>query len=343
PRYRYETESFSFKTNTSGLASVSYGPNAHSNYTFTALAVNQSNDEISNNFGVQSDLWTLFGQRNTLTQNTLHAGKLISNFDFSDQRKLKWAVGYTKTIGSTPDRTQNTFSVNNGQYSFLTNSVSDNHRFFARLNDQEASGKVEMDFKPSSDSAVLKSFQVGVDGRYKSRIFDSRQFDAKIGITGNVDPENVGDILSDSNLGDGSQSGQWYYQEGYYGPNNYRANLAIAAPYVNFNFNWSDRWNLVAGLRVEASVQNTDYKTGSDASDLPFRRNTLENIDFLPGATLKYLLTDKSNLLLAASRTISRPLFTEVAPFRYNNASATAEKQGNPGLINTSNYNLDLK
>lgn len=343
PRYRYETESFSFKTNTSGLASVSYGPNAHSNYTFTALAVNQSNDEISNNFGVQSDLGTLFGQRNTLTQNTLLSGQLSSNFDFSDQRKLKWAVGYTKTIGSTPDRTQNTFSVNNGQYSFLTNSVSDNHRFFARLNDQEASGKVEMDFKPSSDSAVLKSFQVGVDGRYKSRIFDSRQFDAKIGITGNVDPENVGDILSDSNLGDGSQSGQWYYQEGYYGPNNYRANLAIAAPYVNFNFNWSDRWNLVAGLRVEASVQNTDYKTGSDASDLPFRRNTLENIDFLPGATLKYLLTDKSNLLLAASRTISRPLFTEVAPFRYNNASATAEKQGNPGLINTSNYNLDLK
>src|SRR5690606_32575235 len=32
PKYRYETESFSFKTNTSGLASVSYGPNAHSNY-----------------------------------------------------------------------------------------------------------------------------------------------------------------------------------------------------------------------------------------------------------------------------------------------------------------------
>lgn len=343
PRYHYETESFSFKTNTSGLASVSFGPNEHSNYTFTALAVNQSNDEISNNFGEQSDLGTLFGQRNTLTQNTLLSGQLSSNFDFSERTTLKWALGYTKTIGSTPDRTQNTFLVNNNQYTFLKNSVSDNHRFFAKLNDNEASGKIEMDFKAANESSVLKSYQVGVDGRYKSRTFDSRQFDTRIEISDNVDPENVGSILTDSNLGDGSKSGQWYYQEGYYGPNNYRADLAIAAPYVNFNFNWNERWNLVAGLRVEASVQNTDYKKGSDASDLPFRRNTLENVDFLPGATLKYLLNEKSNVLIAASRTVSRPLFTEVAPFRYNNASATAEKQGNPGLINTSNYNLDLK
>src|SRR5690606_27906294 len=134
---------------------------------FTALAVNQSNDEISNNFVEQSDLGMLFGQRNTLTQNTLLSGQLSSNFDFSDRKKMKWAVGYTKMICSTPDRTQNTFSVNNNQFTFLTNSVSDNHRFFAKLNDHEASGKVEMDFKPSNESAVLKSYQVGVDGRYK--------------------------------------------------------------------------------------------------------------------------------------------------------------------------------
>lgn len=344
PKYRYETESFSFKTNTSGLGTLSFGPNEHSNYTLTVLAVNQSNDEISNNYGIQSDLGTLFGQRGTLTQNTLLAGQLSSNYDFSESKKLKWAFGYTKTIGSTPDRTQNTFSVNNNnEYTFLKNSDSDNHRFFSKLNDNEAAAKVEMDFKSENESALLKSYQIGIDGRFKSRKFDSRQFDAKITITDAVDPDNVGDILNNSNLGDGTQGGQWYYQEGYYGPNNYRANLGILAPYVNFNLNWNERWNLVAGLRVEASVQNTDFKKGSDASDLPFRRNTIEGIDFLPGATLKYLLTEKSNLLLAASRTISRPLFTEVAPFRYNNAAATAEKEGNPGLVNTSNYNLDLK
>lgn len=211
------------------------------------------------------------------------------------------------------------------------------------MNDQEASGKVEMNFIGGNESAALKNFQVGLDGRVKSRTFDSRQFDAKIAISDPVNPEEVGSVLTDEALGDGYKLGQWSYQEGYYGPNNYRANLGIVAPYASFNLNWNERWNLVAGLRVEASVQNTDYKKGSDASDLPFRRNTLKGIDFLPGATLKYLLTEKSNLLFAASRTISRPLFTEVAPFRYNNAAATAERQGNPGLINTSNYNVDLK
>lgn len=342
PRYRYETESFGFKTNTSGLLSMTYGPGPRSHYTFTALAVNQSNDVVFDNYGEQSDLGILYGRRNTLIQNSLLSGQLASTLDFTERRKLKWAVGFTKTIGSTPDRTQNTFRVNNGQYTFLRNSDSDNHRFFAKLDDNEASGKVEMEVK-TNESAALKSFQFGVDGRYKFRRFDARQFDAKISISDPVDPENVGDVLSDSNLGNGSTMGEWYYQEGYYAPNNYRADLAIAAPYINLSFDWNEKWKLIAGLRVEASIQNTDYKRGSDAFDLPFRRNTLQNLDFLPGATLKYLLNEKSNVLLAASRTISRPLFTEVAPFRYNNASATAEKQGNPNLMNTSNLNVDLK
>src|SRR5690606_5860776 len=33
PKYRYETESFGFKTNTSGLLSATYGPNSRSHYT----------------------------------------------------------------------------------------------------------------------------------------------------------------------------------------------------------------------------------------------------------------------------------------------------------------------
>src|SRR5690606_11092473 len=134
-------------------------------------------------------------------------------------------------------------------------------------------------------SAALKSYQFGVDGRYKFRRFDARQCDVKISISDPVDPENVGDVLSDSNLGNGSTMGEWYYQEGYYASNNYRADLAIAAPYIYLSFDSNEKWKLLAGLRVEASIQNTDYKRVTDPFDLPFRRNTLQNLDFLPGAT----------------------------------------------------------
>lgn len=343
-RYRYDTESFSFKTNTSGLASVSYGPNERAQYTLTALAVNQSNDEVSSNAGEQSDLGRLLGQRNTLTQNSLLAMQFSSRLHPTAYRKVNWAVGYAKTIGSIPDRVQNTFQLNEAnQYTFLTNSISDNHRFFAKLKDQEVSGKLEITLLPKRELGGLKRVHAGVDGRYKERRFDSRQFDAEIGIREAVDPMNVGASLTEERLGDGSTSGQWYYKEGYYGPNSYQADLGILAPFVNTSWSWNEKWSLLAGLRVEASVQNTDYKRGSDASDLPYRRNTLEGVDLLPAITLKYARSEKSNVLFAASRTISRPFFTEIAPFRYNNAAATAEQQGNPSLINTSNYNADLK
>jgi len=340
PRYRYDTQNYGYKTNSTALMSVTYGPNTRSNYTFTGLVVNQSNDNVFENAGMHSDIDNdILGRRNTLIQNSLYAGQINSNYDFDDDRKLTWAVGYTKTIGSIPDRVQNTFEEGSNGYVFSNRNNADNHRFFSELYDDEIAGKVEMDFQSRKEHSPLKSFQVGVNGKYKFRDFAARQIDTRIGLKGVVDLDNVEAQLSESNL----TAGNWEYTETYYAANKYKANLGIAAPYINLNFNWNDRWNLVAGVRAEVSNQSLDYKTGRDAEDAPFRNNTISQVDILPGATLKYLLTEKSNFMLAASRTMSRPLFVEVAPFRLNNAAATAEQQGNPHLKNSSNYNLDLK
>ncbi len=340
PSYHYDTHNYGYRTNSTALMSLTYGPNDHSNYTFTGLVVNQSNDNVFENVGTHADIDnSIMGRRNTLVQNDLFAGQLNSNYDFSDRLKLTWAVGYTKTIGSIPDRVQNTFEEGSQGYILSNRNNADNHRFFSELNDDEASGKVELDFKPKNETSALKNYQLGVNAKYKFRDFAARQIDTRIMNRDVVDLNDVDAELSESNL----ESGDWEYKETYYAANKYNANLGIAAPYVNFNFNWNDKWNLVAGIRAEISNQSLDYKTGRDAEDAPFRNNTISQVDILPGATLKYLLNEKSNILLAGSRTMSRPLFVEVAPFRLNNATATAEQQGNPYLKNSSNYNLDLK
>ena len=340
PRYRYDTENYGYKTNSTALMSLTYGPNLRSNYTFTGLVVNQSNDNVFQNAGMHADIDDdILGRRNTLVQNSLYSAQLNSNFDFSDNRKLTWALGYTKTIGSIPDRVQNTFREGTNGYYFYARNNADNHRFFSELDDNEFAGKVEMDFKSKSESSPLKSVQVGVNGKYKFRDFKARQINTRIGLTDQVNLDDVDQKLNESNL----VAGDWEYTETYYAANKYKANLGIAAPFVNFNLNWNDKWNLVAGVRAEISNQSLDYKTGRDPEDAPSRNNTISQVDILPGATLKYLLNEKSNFLLAASRTMSRPLFVEVAPFRLNNAAATAEQQGNPYLKNSSNYNLDLK
>src|SRR5690606_37764383 len=104
PKYHYDTHNYGYKTNSTALMSVTFGPNERSNYTFTGLVVNQSNDNVFENSGMHNDIDnSILGRRNTLVQNNLYAGQLNSNFDFSDRLKLNWALGYTKTIGSIPD------------------------------------------------------------------------------------------------------------------------------------------------------------------------------------------------------------------------------------------------
>src|SRR5690606_171035 len=90
----------------------------------------------------------IMGRRNTALQNTLYSGQLSSRLQVADEKTLRWALGYTKTIGTMPDRTQNLFRSNgNGSYSFVVNSDSDNHKFFSELEDQEVAGKIEFTFE----------------------------------------------------------------------------------------------------------------------------------------------------------------------------------------------------
>jgi len=342
-RYLYNTDTYLYTTNTSGLFNLYFKSSDRSNYNFTGLYVNDSNDGIFDNTGFQFDLGDISGRRNTYIQNTLMSGQLNGKHRVGIKNNLNWAVGYSKTTGSTPDRTQNTFRNIGDRFFFVTDAVSNNHKFFADLNDQEVSGKLEFDWKPKSEDKSLKSIQFGANGRFKDRVFDARQIDLKIAFTQGVDKNNVDAKLIPDSLGNGNDQGTFNYLESYYAPNNYRADLLIAAPYANLNFEWRGDIKLTAGLRVEASTQNIFFKTGGSSYDAPFEQQQITNLDFLPGATLKFIQSEKSNFLIAASRTISRPLFVEIAPFRLNTAAATAEIQGNPTLVNSSNYNFDLK
>ena len=66
-------------------------------------------------------------------------------------------------------------------------------------------------------------------------------------------------------------------------------------------------------------------------------------MDWFPALNIKYSLNEKTNFRLAASRTISRPEFKEMAPFLYTERFNSRNIIGNPNLQNAFNYNFDLK
>lgn len=341
--YDFTTEDYFYKTNTSALLSLYLKASPKTNMSVTGLFVNDSRDGVQDNYGENWDLGPIYGRRNTLIQNTLATGQVSVNHRLTDIWTLSGSAGYTKTVGSIPDRAQIMVESRGGevpQYQFSPNGITDINRFFADLHDHDMATHLNSHVKPGG---VFNEINFGFDARYKKRKFDARQIDADVkSIRTLFTLDELDEVLSPSKLGLGNAS-TWRYKEVPNEQNRYRSEMQIYAPYISANFIWAEKWNLTAGLRFEKSIQSTDYKLDRDVVTAPYRNNTIHGNDLLPSVTLKYAVTPNSSLILAGSKTISRPLFTEAAPFRYNESAGTAQRQGNQYLKNGSNYNADLR
>ena len=96
---------------------------------------------------------------------------------------------------------------------------------------------------------------------------------------------------------------------------------------------------MLRGLRAENFQQLLSSK------DQTGKRNTklTEKLDLLPSVNLLVNTGDKQNIRLAASRTVARPEFREIAEFAFYDYEMNYGVQGNPGLLRSSILNYDLR
>lgn len=346
PRYQYKTENYNYNANTTSLANVVYKWNHKHQIGWTSLYVNDAHDNWIVLQGTDNDLGTLYSRRNTYQQNTLWVNQFYGKHELGLHNKITWGLSWNRTDGNMPDRIQNTFRVHEttqGQlYTFASDAVSNNHRFFARLKDDEYNGNMVFTHRNTTRQTGFVGITAGINARYKSRVFWSRQIDMKIAGGDPVHPDDIDNAFYGRTLGDGVSTGSYKYVESYYAPNNYEAELKLAAAFANLEFTWQN-WHILAGLRAEYASQLVFYKKGSDTYDASYRQADLTGWDWMPAISVKKQITPKANLLIAASRTITRPQFVEMGPFRYNESFGTQEREGNPLLKNSTNYNVDVK
>ncbi len=342
---------FRYGTNTSALGGFYFKPNDKTQFNYNILFVNDSQDEVSDIDGINPDLGPVFTRLSTNTQNTILVNQLHGKHTLNEKLKLNWSGSYGITKGSLPDRTQISL-LNDGsdvagrRFYFNKDVLGNNHKFFGEMKENEVSGKVELEFNnPSNKSTwMLQQLKGGIDGRYKDRSFVARQIDVRTtSIRHALNPYMIDTTLTVDRMGDGFEENTWSFVETYYPSNNYNADLAIFAPYLSGNVKVSEKLDMLAGLRAEYSTQNIDYKQSNDTYDRALRNYNRNKLDLLPYLTLKYKRTDKNNILLSASRSLTRPLFLELAPFRYNQGFNRLPREGNPFLKTSINYNADLK
>lgn len=119
--------------------------------------------------------------------------------------------------------------------------------------------------------------------------------------------------------------------------NFYDGSQDITSAYTMAIYNITDKLKLVTGLRMES----TDLYV--ESRDTTLAPSSLDLTDFLYSGNIIYALTSKSNLRIAASRTLARPNLRELAPFEQFDTKNGFFNIGNPNLKRTLINNYDIR
>ncbi len=353
----YAMDRYTTSTNSSVLASADYRREGNK-FSYTFLYANASTDETMETEGEHFDYPSdIFTRRYTYRENRVLINQLQGSHGLgsNENLKLNWGLGYSKAISEEPDRRQFVFlydgdvSESERTYTFNAQDRIDNHRFFSELEENEVSGRVDLEwvtkYANEDKTEVEESFTFGLQAKDKSRYFDYRRF--VFDLNGFSDYHSEADI---NNLDQYFQAEDFeqYDEDGYTlmseendvsSVNN--SVLRIASAFGNYKKQINVRTRFNGGLRLEGSYQNIIF-LHQQITGLVVE-NPLYNLYLLPSLNLRSDLTENTVLKLSGSRTISRPKFKEIAPFEYTEVFAGIKTRGNENLNNGVNYNMDAR
>lgn len=119
--------------------------------------------------------------------------------------------------------------------------------------------------------------------------------------------------------------------------NFYDGNQQIGAAYAMLVYNILPRLKAIGGVRLETTNMEVVSR------DTAIRPSKIDLTDYLYSVNLIYSITEKSNLRLAASKTLARPNMRELAPFEQFDTKNGFFNVGNPNLQRTLIQNYDLR
>ena len=334
-------------TNATGMFNANYHINDRHNVAYNFLYINSSDLSrdvyTGNDRDFEGDHDTHIVQRGTFTQNTVLINQLLGNHQLNEKIDFDWGLSYNTIESDMPDRMQNKlFHWNDtDRYSLAQRTITDNHRYFQNLKENEIAANLALSYKLGADENGNEKGKVtvGYNGRIKKRDFEAIQFNFRISGDGlmrtPVDPYNLDAFFNQQNYDNGL-----FGIESFAGmtPQTYTGEQDIHAGFANLEYRLSEKLSSVIGFRFERINQKVAWRTQLDANG---DSNTFNRNEFLPSLSLKYEIDAVQNLRLAASKTYTLPQFKERARFIYEDV--TEIKVGNPYLYPSQNYNLDLK
>ncbi|HRG64375.1 MAG TPA: TonB-dependent receptor [Saprospiraceae bacterium] len=209
---------------------------------------------------------------------------------------------------------------------FLTNGKqgSANIIKFGGLYSRSERDFSEYQFQHTRHGGVPSFLSFNAQGGDPQKYFDYANFgviDTTYDVGGNINRYTIG----------------YHYINQINNKNFYSGTQEIGAAYLMAVYELTSRIKLVAGARLETTNLFVESR------DTLLEPSKLDLADLLYSGNVIYKLTEKSNLRLAASRTLARPNMRELAPFEQFDTKNGFFNIGNPGLQRTIIHNYDFR
>lgn len=327
-----------------GVANFSYLFNPSNQLSLQTIYNRNSDDESRDLIGSnREDLGAeVYGQRLRWQERDLLFGQLSGKHELIGlDSRLEWRASAARAHRDEPALRETVYSRpigSDGDVPFyLDNNTGESGRYFyTELTDADYSGGLDWswNFGAWENPATLK---IGAAGRQRDRDFAARRYrwNFRSGITSLDSVIALGNIVGTSPTNDTQLQLTDIVENG----DQYRADEQTYATYGMVDFPLGLRFSLVAGARVEWY----DLRLTSPVQEQLETLSSLDEVNVLPSLSLTYRLNESMNLRLAASQTVDRPEFRELAPFQFTEASSLRQLRGNPNLQVADITNLDAK
>ncbi len=266
--------------------------------------------------------------------------------------KADWNVSFSETSQDEPDlRLIASFRrIVNGD---TTNTISggnfdDPSRYFRTLNDNSSAFNLNFSVPVNFGSYFVGKFKFGgayqkMERDFNERIFsystDNRFFNSLGGdLNAFFQNDNNGIKSIDTLSGDRLRHNFGNtIKDNSKLRNTYSGNQEVSAAYFMLELPILNNLKFIGGMRYETTALTVASK------DESLEPGSIKENDILPSINFIYQLSDDMNLRFAATQTLARPNFREVAPYSSKEFINDVELQGNPNLNRTLIDNYDLR
>lgn len=329
----YEYDSYASELKIAALASLSTTLRDADRISYTLFYARNAVDTYMLREGYDQESHQLLGSNDVMHVYKLMTHQLNGRHAFGERWLLRWSGSWSATSSDEPDRRQVMYlRGEDGSLSLFKLNQQETMRYFGALDEDEWNAHAAVDYTFGAGHKLT----AGLSWKDKRRDYAGTRFYYDLSkLSPVIDDPLDPDFLGFGNVADGSLTINRQKQP----KDSYEAGNRIYAGYLSLDLQATPLLLINAGVRYEASQQWVRYYNDQSIRE----RRDLDKYDLFPALNIRYSLTDEQQLRLAASRTITRPSFIEMAPFLYQESYGSVQLRGNEALQNSYNYNLDLR